>query len=99
MMAKVTRKQKRDKSEEINFFEEFLRIQKHFFKEFISNLGYIKDNRHQSYIEYGTDIIFFVMIMKNITALQSMNQMTAEFNKDNCISNVAKTLGYQDFNN
>ena len=95
-MAKVTRKQKRDKSEEINFFEEFLRIQKHFFKEFISNLGYIKDNRHQSYIEYGTDIIFFVMIMKNITALQSMNQMTAEFNKDNCISNVAKTLGYQD---
>ena len=95
-MAKITRKQKREKLEEINFFGEFLRIQKHFFKELISNLGYIKDNRHQSYIEYGTDIIFFVLIMKNVTALQSMNQMTTEFNKDKCINNVAKTLGYQD---
>jgi hypothetical protein len=96
MMAKVTRKQKREKLEEINFFEEFLRIQKHFFKELIPNLRYIKDNRHQSYIEYSTDIIFFVLIMKNVTALQSMNQMTTEFNKDKCINNVAKTLGYQD---
>ena len=96
MMAKITRKQKREKLEEINFFEEFLRIQKHFFKELISNLEYVKDNRHQSYIEYSTDIIFFVMIMKNITALESMNQMTTEFNKDKCINNVAKTLGYQD---
>ncbi len=95
-MAKVTRKQKREKLEEINFFEEFLRIQKHFFKELIPNLRYIKDNRHQSYIEYSTDIIFFVLIMKNVTALQSMNQMTTEFNKDKCINNVAKTLGYQD---
>ncbi|NLC66583.1 MAG: transposase family protein [Clostridium sp.] len=95
-MAKITRKQKREKLEEINFFEEFLRIQKHFFKELIPNLRYIKDNRHQSYIEYSTDIIFFVLIMKNVTALQSMNQMTTEFNKDKCINNVAKTLGYQD---
>ena len=95
-MAKVTRKQKREKLEEINFFEEFLRIQKHFFKDLIPNLKYIKDNRHQSYVEYSTDIIFFVLIMKNVTALQSMNQMTTEFNKDKCINNVAKTLGYQD---
>ncbi len=95
-MAKVTRKQKREKLEEINFFEEFLRIQKHFFKELIPNLRYIKDSRHQSYVEYSTDIIFFVLIMKNVTALQSMNQMTTEFNKDKCINNVAKTLGYQD---
>lgn len=94
MMVKVTRKQKREKLEEINFFEEFLRIQKHFFKDLIPNLKYIKDNRHQSYVEYSTDIIFFVLIMKNVTALQSMNQMTTEFNKDKCINNVAEILGY-----
>ena len=40
MMAKITRKQKREKLEEINFFEEFLRIQKHFFKELISETPY-----------------------------------------------------------
>ena len=95
-MKKVTRKQKREKLKEINFFEEFLRIKKHFFKELIPKLRYVKDNRHQSYIEYGTDIILFVMIMKNITALESMNQMTTEFNKDECINNIAKTLGYEE---
>ncbi|MCR2044880.1 DDE transposase family protein [Anaerosalibacter massiliensis] len=54
----------------------------------------VKDNRHQSYIEYGSDIILFSMLMKNITALESMNKMTTEFNRDECINNVAKALGY-----
>lgn len=61
-----------------------------------SKLRYVKDNRHQSYIEYGTDILLFSVIMKNITSLESMNQMTVEFNKDECINNVAKTLGYEE---
>lgn len=95
-MGKITRKQKRDKQRGINFFEEFLRIQRHFFKEMNSKLRYVKDNRHQSYIEYGTDILLFSVIMKNITSLQSMNQMTVEFNKDECINNVGKTLGYEE---
>ena len=94
-MKKTTRKQKREKLKEINFFEEFLRIKKHFFKELIPKLKHVKDSRHQSYTEYGTDIILFVMIMKNITALESMNRMTTEFNKDECINNIAKTLGYE----
>lgn len=34
------------------------------------------------------------MLMKNITALESMNKMTTEFNRDECINNVAKALGY-----
>ena len=95
-MKKVTRKEKREKLKEINFFEEFLRIKKHFFKELIPRLRYVKDNRHRSYIEYDTDIIIFVMIMKNMTALESMNQMTTEFNKDECINNIGKTLGYEE---
>ena len=95
-MKKVTRKEKREKLKEINFFEEFLRIKKHFFKELIPRLRYVKDNRHRSYIEYDTDIIIFVMIMKNMTALESMNQMTTEFNKDECINNIGKTLVYEE---
>ena len=95
-MKKITRKQKREKLKEINFFAEFLKIQKHFFKEMNSKFKKVKDNRHQSYIKYNTDILLLVMIMKNITALESMNQMTTEFNKDECINNVAKTLGYEE---
>lgn len=95
-MGKVTRKQKRDKQKEINFFGEFLRIKNHFFKEMNCKLKNVKDSRHQSYIEYETDIILFSVIMKNITSIESMNKMTIEFNKDECINNVAKTLGYEE---
>ncbi|NMA48245.1 MAG: transposase, partial [Tissierellia bacterium] len=49
-MKKITRKQKREKLKEINFFAEFLKIQKHFFKEMNSKFKKVKDNRHQSYI-------------------------------------------------
>jgi hypothetical protein len=94
-MGKITRKQKRDKQKEINFFEEFLRIKNHFFKGINVKLKGVKDNRHQSYVEYGTDILLFSVIMKNITAIESMNKMTEEFNKDECINNIAKTLGYE----
>ena len=95
-MGRVTRKQKREKQKEINFFAEFIRIRNHFFKDFNTRLKKVEDNRHQSYIEYNPDILLFCIIMKNITALESMNQMTIEFNKDECINNVSKTLGYEE---
>jgi DDE family transposase len=95
-MGRVTRKQKREKQKEINFFAEFIRIRNHFFKDLNTRLKKVEDNRHQSYIEYNPDILLFCIIMKNITALESMNQMTIEFNKDECINNVSKTLGYEE---
>ena len=91
-MAKITRKQKREKQKEINFFGEFIRIRNHFFKDFNTILKKVKDNRHQSYVEYSPDIILFSILMKNVTAIESMNQMTVEFNTEKCINNVAKVL-------
>ncbi len=91
-MAKITRKQKREKLEEISFFAEFIKIRNHFFKDFNTRLKKVKDKRHQSYIEYSPDIILFSILMKNITAIESMNQMTTEFNTEKCINNVAKVL-------
>lgn len=96
LVEKVTRKQKREKQKEINFFGEFIKIKNHFFKDINSILSGVKDIRHQSYIEYTPDIILFSMIMKNITSIESMNRMTVEFNKEKCINNVAKALGYED---
>ncbi|HSH35515.1 transposase family protein [Schnuerera sp.] len=95
-MKGETRKQKREKQKEINFFGEFIRIKNHFFKDINSRLKGVKDKRHQSYIEYTPDIILFSMIMKNITSIESMNQMTVEFNSEKCINNVSKVLGYED---
>lgn len=95
-MKRVTRKQKREKQKEINFFEEFIRIKNHFFKDLNVKFKNVKDERHQSYIEYPPDIILFCIIMKNVTAVESMNQMTTEFNKEECINNVGKVLGYDE---
>ena len=95
-MKRVTRKQKREKQKEINFFGEFIKIKKHFFKDINLKFKRVKDKRHQSYIEYTPDIILLSILMKNITAIESMNQMTTEFNTEECINNVAKVLGYDE---
>ena len=93
-MRRVTRKEKREKEEKINFFEEFIKVKKHFFKAIEKRLKRTKDPRHQSYIEYEADILLFVVIMKNICGIPSMTNMTEKFNKDDCIENISKVLGY-----
>jgi hypothetical protein len=94
-MRKVTRKEKRKKEEKINFFEEFIKVQKHFFSTLVERLKRIKDPRHQSYIEYGPEALLFSMIMKNICGIPSMTNMTEKFNKDECIENIRAVLGYE----
>lgn len=88
----MTRKEKRDKIEKINFFEEYLKIQNHFFKELVNKLKHVKDERNQSYITYPPEVLLFMIIMKNSCGIVSMNDMTNKFNKENCISNIFKSL-------
>jgi hypothetical protein len=94
-MKRITRKIKREKEKEINFFEEFIKLQKHFFKDIVKHLKGVKDPRHRSYIEYDTDILLFSLLMKNACSITSMSSMTEQFNKDECIENIAKVLGYK----
>lgn len=91
-MIKNTRKQKREKERDIYFFEEFIQLQKHFFKDFQKYIKNVKDPRNLSYIEYEPDTILFTMIMKNACSIPSMSNMTERFNKEECIENVAKVL-------
>lgn len=92
-MTKISRKKKREKEKKINFFEEFVKLQKHFFKDILRRLKNVKDPRHKSYIDYGTDVMIFSLLMKNICGIYSMSNMTEQFNKDECINNVASVLG------
>ena len=89
----ITRKEKREREKEQNNFFEFLKIQRHFFKDFITNLKNVKDHRHQSYIMYGPEVLLFTMILKNMAGLKSMRTMSNHFNKEECIENVSKALG------
>lgn len=88
-----TRKEKRKLEKELNYFFEILKIQKHFFKDLFNQLKNVLDPRHQSYITYGSEVILFTMIMKNLTGLKSMRNMSDGFNKDECIDNIRKVLG------
>lgn len=67
---------------------------KHFFKDFNKKLASVKDERNQSYITYDPEIILFVVIMKNVSVIVSMNRMINDFNNDVVIDNIAKSLGY-----
>lgn len=94
-MEKITRKQKRENLVKINFFVEFIKIKKHFFKAINSKLKAVKDKRHKSYVEYSADILLFTLIMKNVTGIKSMNKMTQDFNREECIENISNALGYE----
>lgn len=93
-MSRFVRKLKREKEKEINFFGEFIKIKKHFFKDFNKKLSSVEDKRNQSYITYDPELILFVLIMKNVSGIISMNKMTKDFNKDEAIDNIAAVLGY-----
>lgn len=91
----ATRKEKREKEKKTNYFFEFIKIKKHFFKHFVDKLKNVKDPRSQSYITYGTEVILFTLMLKYAMGLKSMRNMTDGFNKDECIENIRKFLGIQ----
>jgi hypothetical protein len=96
MKKQTTRKEKREAEKQINFFEEFLKIRKHFFCNFNQKLKSVNEVRHTSYIKYEPEVLLFTVIMKNISGIHSMNKMTKDFNNDTVINNFAKVLGYDD---
>ena len=96
MKKKLTRKEKREAEKQINFFEEFLKIRKHFFCNFNQKLKSIKDVRNKSYITYDPNILLFTVIMKNVSGIHSMNKMTRDFNNEIVINNFSKALKYDE---
>ncbi|HAJ3957504.1 transposase family protein [Fictibacillus sp. Mic-4] len=88
----MTRQEKREKEKEFDYFFEFLKIKKHFFKDFIDRLQQVKDHRCQSHISYRVEVLLFTLLLKNIFGLKSMRDMTERLNKDECIENVRRIL-------
>lgn len=91
----ATRKEKRVQEKETNYFFEFVKIQKHFFKEFTKRLKNVKDHRSQSYITYDAEVMLFTMLMKNMAGLKSMRNMSDGFNKEECIENIRQVLNVE----
>jgi hypothetical protein len=75
---------------------EFVRIQNHYFPDLISDIRSVMDARNQSYIVYEIEVILYVMIIKNVCSIVSMQEMTDLFNKDEVVHNIYKILGLKD---
>ena len=90
----MTRAERRQlKASEGNPMLELLKVQYHFYKNLWSDFSRITDPRHASYIDYTSDVMLAMPILKNICDVRSMQDMTRIFNKDACISNIALITG------
>lgn len=90
----MTRAEKRQlKKSEGNSMIELLKVQHHFCKTFWSDLSNVEDPRHPSYINYTSDVMLVMPIMKNICNIRSMQGMSSIFNSEECIANTALITG------
>lgn len=93
----MTRAEKRAiKSQIRNAIKEFLKIQAHYFPDLIEDIKKIMDERNQSYVTYEIEVIIFVMILKNICSIESMQEMNEAFNEDTCVKNIYRVLGLEE---
>lgn len=93
----MTRAEKREIKRKIqNEIKEFLKIQAHYFPSLIQDIKKIMDGRNQSYITYEIEVIIYMMILKNICSIESMQEMNEAFNEDGCVKNLYKILGLEE---
>lgn len=93
----MTRAEKREIKRTINKeIKEFLKIQAHYFPDLIQDIKKIMDSRNQSYITYEIEVIIYMMILKNVCSIVSMQEMTDVFNDDECVKNLYKILGLEE---
>lgn len=92
----VTRKEKREQERNVNYFFEFHKMSRHFFKGFTDQLRKVRDPRHPSYITYDSGLMLWMMILKNACHLTSMHSLSSGLNREECIDNLKKILAIQD---
>lgn len=90
MSRKERRKLKKEFEKDIR---EFLKVQNHFLPDLIEELKLVEDPRNKSYIDYTIEEILYTMIIKNVCSISSMQEMTEDFNKDECVKNICSILG------
>ena len=84
--------QRKIKRELNNEIATFFKIQNHYFPELIQDIRNVLDARNQSYTTYEIEVIIYVMILKNVCSIESMQKMTEIFNEDELVKNVYKIL-------
>lgn len=86
---KTSRKEKRDREQNLNMFSDVLKIIQHRFSGFSKWINSISDPRHQSYIKYDQELIMMVRILASCCHIESMRNMNCRFNSSNVIDNFS----------
>lgn len=72
---------------------DFVKMQNHFFPNFIERLGKVDDPRKENYIDYASEELLYPLILKNTCTIETMRQMTEWFGDANCALNLEKLMG------
>ena len=67
-------------------FANFCRIMRLYFPDFIDWLAGLKDPR--KFWTYEMEVMLMTVIMKNVCCISSMQKMTDEFIKEECVKNM-----------
>lgn len=88
------RKEQREAKRKLgNPAKELLKIMKKYMPDLWKQIDEMKDPRHQSYITYPQRVLIAVVLLKNLTGLRSMNEMTDVFNENAYIQNIGLMCG------
>ncbi len=93
MNNQLTRIRKKELREKDKGIINFAKMQYHFFPKLIEELKNVDDPRKKGYIDYESDIVLYLVILKNICSIGTMRQMTEWFDDGNCIPNMEKLMG------
>lgn len=96
-MEIIKRSEKRkQKKEQGNQAAAILKIMKRYMPDFWEMVEGMEDPRNQSYITYNQKVMIAVVLLKSLTGLKSMNEMTDVFNTDEYIHNIGLMCGEKD---
>lgn len=93
MGNQLTRMKKKKLREKDKGIIDFVKMQNHFFPNFIERLAKVDDPRKENYIEYASEELLYPLILKNTCTIETMRQMTEWFGDANCTSNLEKLMG------
>ena len=72
---------------------DFIKVQRHFFKNLNTWIGEMEDPRHASYTTYTQQDLVWLGILKNVCGIESMRQMNEKFNEEACIGTLSFSSG------
>lgn len=91
----MNRKERREKSKELDLLSEVINIVNQYFPELINKFDGLTDLRNQSYVQYKMKVIFMVRLLGLMCEIKSMNELSREFNTEETIKNIAEICGLE----